>query len=66
MSKTENTVYCDGCGVEITWSPVIRGVHDYCCLDCYEGLSCKCGERLEQEDNRRETKASSQEPSRDY
>jgi hypothetical protein len=66
MSKTGNTVYCDGCGVEITWSPVIKGVHDYCCQDCSEGLRCKCGERLEQEDNRRETRAVSGAVSKDY
>lgn len=66
MSKTGNTVFCDGCGVEITWSPVIKVMHDYCCRYCYEGLSCKCGERQEQEDNRREHKAVSIEVSKDY
>lgn len=55
MSKTDNTIYCDGCGVEITWSPVIIGLRDYCCEDCREGLPCRCGERMEQEEERRGT-----------
>jgi len=53
MSRIENTVYCDGCGVEITWSPVVHNTRDYCCQDCYQGLPCKCGERAELEEDRR-------------
>jgi len=54
MSRTEDIVYCDGCGVEITWAAVVKGGRDYCCEDCLNGIPCDCGERMEIEDNRRE------------
>lgn len=67
MSRIEGVVYCDNCGVEITWAPYIpdniRGElgpdtgplrrFDYCCRDCYEGRLCHCGERMEWDDERR-------------
>ena len=46
-------VWCDGCGAEITWSPVVREGRDYCCEDCAAGLPCRCGERMELADERR-------------
>ncbi len=53
MPRIDNLVFCDGCGVEITWSPVIKGHKVYCCRDCSDGLACNCGERMELEDDRR-------------
>ena len=53
MSHIEGMIYCDGCGVEFSWSPIISGEYNYCCQDCLEGRQCGCGERLEMEENRR-------------
>jgi hypothetical protein len=61
MAKIEGVIYCDGCGVEITWSPVIlqatkaaqRSGH-YCCADCADGRPCRCAERMEFDDESRE------------
>ena len=61
MSRIEGVIWCDGCGVEITWVPyrqpgMTKPVSkDYCCVDCYEGISCRCGERMEIDDERRDT-----------
>ncbi|MBP1703420.1 MAG: Archaeal domain [Chloroflexi bacterium] len=59
MSRIEQTVWCDNCGVEITWGPIVRvgqarhRILHFCCMDCLAGRACKCGERLELEDERR-------------
>lgn len=53
MSSIEGTIWCDGCGVEITWAPSVAERRRYCCEDCRAGLVCRCGDRLEQEDDRR-------------
>lgn len=47
MSRYEGSVWCDGCGVEILWSPVIEAGRDYCCQECARGEECDCGERME-------------------
>ncbi len=47
MVKIENTVFCDGCGVEITLSPVVKDHGEYCCEDCAQGYECECGKRME-------------------
>ena len=52
MARSENVVWCDGCGVEITWAPLIDQQRDYCCEECYQGLPCHCAERLEVEEER--------------
>jgi hypothetical protein len=54
----EETVWCDGCGTEVTWSPVLVGNRKYCCQDCQNGLPCRCGERMEMEEERRDSRAS--------
>jgi hypothetical protein len=59
MSRSEGVVWCDGCGVEISWAPLVKSDSDmrrgdYCCEDCYAGIPCRCGERMELEDERRE------------
>ena len=53
MAKIENTIRCDGCGAEITLSPVIRNHQEYCCVDCADGLKCSCAERMEFESRER-------------
>jgi len=53
MDHNTTDLFCDGCGVEITWAPVCAGAHHFCCEDCQAGRSCACAERLELEDERR-------------
>ena len=52
MALIEDTLFCDGCGVEIPLSPVIRDHHVYCCEDCAQGYECNCGERMELDERR--------------
>jgi hypothetical protein len=47
MSKFQDSLICDGCGAEITWSPVVRTNRHYCCEDCSNGLPCDCAARQE-------------------
>ncbi len=53
MAKTNDIVFCDGCGVEITWSPVLKGHEKYCCIDGRDGRECNCAERMELDEDRR-------------
>jgi hypothetical protein len=57
MSRYLNTIWCDGCGAEITWSPVIKDHRDFCCDDCSSGLPCECGARQDWDDERRDRSA---------
>lgn len=61
MAKIQGAVFCDNCGVEVSWTPyyIIPTIHEpgkrrgeYCCQECAEGYRCKCTERalLEEED----------------
>ena len=47
MSWFEEMTWCDSCGVEITWGPYVIEGRSYCCQDCARGYSCACGERME-------------------
>jgi len=80
MARSEGVTWCDGCGVEITWAPLVRvcltpasgqagkrySLNYYCCRDCAENVGqvislrrvCRCGDRMEMEDERRTTAAS--------
>ncbi len=49
MVQYRETIWCDGCGVEILWTPLIEKGLQYCCLDCQQGFGCDCGEILEEE-----------------
>lgn len=40
-----NAVWCDGCGAEVSWAPVVARDGQYCCDDCAAGLWCACRER---------------------
>ncbi len=62
MAKIQDSVFCDGCGIEVTWTPYyqnpahnIPGVRrsEYCCQDCAQGYRCRCGERMLLEEDRR-------------
>lgn len=61
MVKIEGSLFCDGCGVEITWIPVIFGNEHYCCQTCLEGEECSCGAH-EEEEERRQTGESTPTP----
>ena len=52
MSRYLDTIWCDGCGAEIRWSPVIKDRREYCCDDCSNGLPCECGARQDWDDDR--------------
>ena len=54
MIRAEDTVWCDGCGAEITWGPIAVRNRIYCCWECAQGISCECGERMEIEDENRD------------
>jgi len=58
MTGIESTIWCDNCGVEILWGPLVINKCNYCCRDCYERLGCKCSEWMEMEDERREVDSS--------
>ena len=47
--KTE--LRCDGCGVEITWIPVLARGKRYCCRVCANGGECRCGYDVENEED---------------
>lgn len=48
MVRYQDTLWCDGCGIEITWEPVEKDRLFFCCLSCLEGENCRCGEEEEQ------------------
>jgi hypothetical protein len=58
MAGIEDTIWCDGCGTEITWGPVTEGKRRYCCQDCLNGIPCRCGERLDSDEERRDSSSS--------
>ena len=59
MTRYEEITWCDGCGVEITWEPVLVEGRAYCCQDCSQGFSCACGERMEIDEEQRNLGAES-------
>lgn len=61
MLADEQTVFCDGCGAEIGWVPVIVKHHRYCCSDCAEDRTCTCGMQAEWEDERRDKEVAGME-----
>ena len=52
MVRIEETLFCDGCGVEIPLSSVVKDGRDYCCEDCAKGYKCKCDEDLDLDERR--------------
>jgi hypothetical protein len=51
MTKIEGTVFCDNCGVEITWAPIVADNHHYCCQDCHDHLQCDCRPAIDWEED---------------
>ena len=62
MANDRDVYWCDCCGVELFWAPVVDQQFIYCCVDCQTGLPCRCGERMEMEDERRQSGESSPLP----
>ena len=47
MVRYHDTLWCDGCGVEIRWKPIVKDQRSYCCTRCLNGEVCDCAEVLE-------------------
>jgi hypothetical protein len=58
MTWYDEMTWCDGCGAEITWVPVLADEGKYCCRDCSQGIQCACGERMEFDEEQRFIKES--------
>jgi hypothetical protein len=43
MGRIDDTVWCDGCGIEILLAPTKRKDYEFCCQGCADGLPCWCG-----------------------
>jgi hypothetical protein len=52
MVKINDTLFCDGCGIEITCKPFTLSSWVYCCEDCATGKPCTCENRLEIDEER--------------
>ena len=48
MVRYGETLWCDGCGVEIRWKPIPQGRLHYCCTKCLAGEVCDCREELDE------------------
>jgi len=59
MIWREEMTWCDGCGVEITWGSVVIEERSYCCQECTRGYACACGERMEMDEDLRNSGAES-------
>jgi hypothetical protein len=53
MTWDDEMTWCDGCGAEITWGPVLVEGLRHCCFDCSLGILCACGERMEIDEEQR-------------
>ncbi len=42
MVRYQDTLWCDGCGIEILWEPEEKSRLFFCCQECLEGNSCSC------------------------
>jgi hypothetical protein len=47
MARYQDTVWCDGCGIEISWEPIEKGQLFFCCQNCLDGEQCRCGDEEE-------------------
>lgn len=52
MSIYKNTVWCDGCGIEILWIPHPSENLHYCCQTCKNGFKCECQPETDEEEER--------------
>lgn len=54
MSRSDDTIWCDGCGTEILWSPYVLDGQDFCCQDCAYGIACTCGDTMDWDEEYRD------------
>jgi hypothetical protein len=50
VTPVEHALYCEGCGVEMTWAPILSEGRRYCCAVCARGGECGCGYSVEDEE----------------
>jgi hypothetical protein len=50
VETVEHGAFCEGCGVEITWAPILSEGRRYCCALCARGGDCGCGYAVEDEE----------------
>ncbi len=55
MTRIDDTIWCDGCGVEIVGRPLVitgkgKNKQEYCCEACSQGLECSCFGWAEQDE----------------
>jgi len=43
MVRYKDTLWCDGCGIEVCWEPVEKNRLFFCCQNCLDGEKCECG-----------------------
>ena len=53
MARYQDTVWCDNCGTEITWVPIVTGKNHYCCQECQDGYRCDCPDLMTTEEDGR-------------
>lgn len=58
MSRSEDTIWCSGCGTEISWVPYVIDDQDFCCQNCAHGFLCECGEIMDWEEEYRDISTS--------
>jgi hypothetical protein len=49
MARYQDTLWCDGCGIEIHWEPIERNQLFFCCTKCLQGEECDCGDDHEEQ-----------------
>lgn len=54
MALIEGTIFCDNCGIEISWAPIMVQKFHYCCRECFNYYPCECGDRTDMEEERRQ------------
>lgn len=59
MTWDDEMIWCNGCGVEISAGCVVVKSRTFCCQDCAHGIPCRCGDRMEMEDGRRDSTSAS-------
>ena len=42
MVRYQDTIWCDGCGVEMRWEPIEKDNLIYCCREYMLGNRCQC------------------------
>jgi hypothetical protein len=55
MTRYQDTIWCDGCGIEILWTPYVEQGQEFCCEDCAHGLVCDCQMQMEWDDEYRDS-----------